>query len=132
MDDIVRRIKKAGKITSMADWQLNRMLVLGESSADLRRIVARAVDFDEADVDALYEQVIQNEYTVYKPQYEKITHRFIPYRDNLQLQQLVTVQIRNSSEDLSNVTKSMGFMLDYGGGKKVFTPLSQVYNGYID
>ena len=131
MEDIVRRIKKAGKITSMADWQLNRMLILGKSSADLRKIVARAVDFDGADVNALYERVIQNEYAVYKPQYERITHKYIPYKDNLQLQQLVNAQIRNSSEDLSKVTKSMGFMLDYGG-KKVFTPLSQVYNGYID
>ena len=131
MEDIVRRIKKAGKITSMADWQLNRMLILGKSSADLRKIVAKAVDFDAVDVNALYERVIQNEYAVYKPQYERITHKYIPYKDNLQLQQLVNAQIRNSSEDLSNVTKSMGFMLDYGG-KKVFTPLSQVYNGYID
>ena len=132
MEDIVRRIKKAGKITSAADWQLNRMLILGKSPDDLRKIVAKAVDFDEADVNALYERVIQNEYAVYKPQYERITHKYIPYKDNLQLQQLVNAQIRNSSEDLSNVTKSMGFMLDYGGGKKVFTPLSQVYNGYID
>ena len=27
MKDIVRRIKKTGKITSTADWQINRLLI---------------------------------------------------------------------------------------------------------
>ena len=89
MSDIVRRIKKAGKITSTADWQLNRMLILGKSSIDLQKLVSSAVGFNDAEVEKLYEAVIADEYTRYKPQYEKITHEFIPYKDNLQLRQLV-------------------------------------------
>ena len=30
--DIVRRIQKAGKITSTADWQIQRYMVLGHST----------------------------------------------------------------------------------------------------
>ena len=32
---------------------------------------------------------------------------------------------------MENITRSMGFYLDYGG-KKVLTPLSQVYADYLD
>ena len=32
MQDIVRRIQKAGEITSTADWQINRLRILGYSS----------------------------------------------------------------------------------------------------
>ena len=32
LEDIVRRIKKAGKITSTADWQINRLQIIGCSS----------------------------------------------------------------------------------------------------
>lgn len=35
--------------------------------------------------------------------------------------------IDQSFEDMENVTNSLGFYLDYGNGKKVITPLSQVY-----
>lgn len=132
MEDVVRRIQKAGKITSTADWQLNRMLILGKSSSDLQKIVASAVQYDDEEVQRLYDEVIQNEYTVYKPQYEKISREFIPYKDNLQLQQLVEAQIRNSNDELKNVTRSMGFMLEGASGRKVWTPLSEVYSGYLD
>lgn len=132
MADIVRRIKKAGKITSTADWQLNRMLILGKSSSDLQKIVSSAVQYDQNEVEKLYAQVIQEEYTVYKPQYEQITRQFIPYDENEELQQMVEAQVRNSADDLSNVTKSMGFMIDDGSGGVRFTPLSQIYNEYLD
>ena len=40
--------------------------------------------------------------------------------------------MHQSSEELYNITKSTGFMLDNGTGQRVFTPLSDVYNGYLD
>ena len=131
MSDIVRRIKKAGKITSTADWQLNRMLILGKSSIDLQKLVSSAVGFKDAEVEKLYEAVIADEYTRYKPQYEKITHEFIPYKDNLQLRQLVEAMKGQTAGELQNITKSMGFMLDYGN-RMAFMPLSQIYNDYLD
>ena len=41
--DIVRRIKKARKITSTADWQIERIRILGKSSRDIKKIVSSAV-----------------------------------------------------------------------------------------
>lgn len=37
MQDIVQRIKKTGKITSTADWQINRLQIIGYSSEDIER-----------------------------------------------------------------------------------------------
>ena len=41
--DIVRRIQKAGKITSAADWQIQRYMVLGHSTEDVENIIRSAV-----------------------------------------------------------------------------------------
>lgn len=132
MDDIVRRIKKTGKITSTADWQLNRMLILGKSSSDLKKLVSSAVSYNDAGVEKLYAAVIADEYTRYKPQYEEITHEFIPYEKNYELQQITKAMIKQTEGELTNITKSMGFMLDYGGDRGiVFTPLSTIYNDYL-
>ena len=46
MSDVVRRIQKAGKITSTADWQLQRYMVLGHSTEDVENIIRSAVGGD--------------------------------------------------------------------------------------
>ena len=130
MADVVRRIKKAGKITSTADWQLNRMLMLGKSTSDIEKIIASAVGYNAKEVERLYEEVIANEYTIYKPQYERITSNFIPYKENYQLQQAVKAITAQTEKELSGITRSLGFMI--GKGKPVYTPLSEIYNGYLD
>ena len=38
MQDIVRRIRKTGNITSTADYQINRLLILGNSRSEERRV----------------------------------------------------------------------------------------------
>lgn len=132
MEDIIRRIKKAGTITDSADWQIQRLLILGNSTEDIEKLIARAVDGNEAEVRRLYEEVIEKEYTRNKELYEAIGKDFIPYEDNLELQQITNALIRQSSDELYNITKSTGFMIDMGRGGKVFTPLSDIYNGYLD
>ena len=44
--DIVRRIQKAEKITSTADWQIQRYIVLGHSTEDVEKLIRSAVGGD--------------------------------------------------------------------------------------
>ena len=55
MKDVVRRIQKAGKITSTADWQIQRLIILGNSTEDIKALVSKAVDGNEEMVRQLYE-----------------------------------------------------------------------------
>lgn len=132
MEDIIRRIRKAGKITETADWQIQRLIILGNSTEDIRKLISKAVDGNEEMVRQLYEEVIAGEYTGMKKIYEATGKQFIPYEQNADLQQLVDAMVQQSTEELSNITKSTGFMVDMGNGSKVFTPLSDIYNGYLD
>lgn len=132
MEDIVRRIQKAGTITEAADWQVQRLIILGNSTEDIRALISRAVDGNEEMVRRLYDEVIAREYTGMKEIYEATGREFIPYEQNAELQQLVDAMVQQSTEELFNITKSTGFMVDTGNGSKVFTPLSEIYNGYLD
>lgn len=131
MQDIVRRIQKAGEITSTADWQINRLRILGYSSEDIEREIMKTLGASYPDMFELYDKVIDWEYVRNKDIYEQINAEFIPYEENRQLQQITDAIIRQSLEDLGNVTRSLGFYLDYNG-RKVLTPLSQVYTNYLD
>ena len=132
MEDIVRRIKQYGKITSTADWQINRLVALGNSSEDIEKMLKEALDASYPEMFELYDQVIDWEYVRNKDIYEQINAQFIPYEENEQLQQLTDALRRQTQDELENITRSLGFYLDYGNGKRVLTPLAQVYHGYLD
>lgn len=131
LQDIARRIKKTGEITSTADWQINRLRILGYSSEDIEREIKKTLDASYPEMFELYDKVIDWEYVRNKDIYEQINAEFILFEKNEQLKQITDAIIRQSLEDLENVTKSLGFYLDYNG-KKVLTPLSQVYSNYLD
>ena len=132
MEDIVRRIKKTGKITSTADWQINRLRILGNSSEDIEKMLKEALEASYPEMFELYDQVIEWEYVRNKDIYEQINAEFIPYEENEELQQITNALIQQTNADLQNITQSLGFYLDYGGGKPVLTPLAEVYQKYLD
>ena len=132
MQDIVRRIMKAGEITSTADWQINRLRILGYSSVDIEKEIKKALNASYPEMFELYDKVINWEYVRNKDIYEQINAEYIPFEENGQLKQITEAIIDQSFDDLENVTNSLGFYLDYGNGQKVLTPLSQVYTKYLD
>lgn len=132
MEDIVRRIKKAGEITSTADWQINRLRILGNSSEDIEKMIKEALNASYPQMFELYDKVIDWEYVRNKDIYEQINAEFIPYEENEELQQITNALIQQTDADLKNITQSLGFYLDYGGGKPVLTPLAEVYQKYLD
>lgn len=132
MQDIVRRIMKAGEITSTADWQINRLRILGYSSEDIEQEIKKTLNASYPEMIELYDKVINWEYVRNKDIYEQINAEYIPFEENGQLKQITEAIIDQSFDDLENVTNSLGFYLDYGNGQKVLTPLSQVYTKYLD
>lgn len=132
MEDIVRRIKKAGEITSTADWQINRLRILWNSSEDIEKMLKETLDASYPQMFELYDKVIDWEYVRNKDIYEQINAEFIPYEENEELQQITNALIQQTDGDLQNITQSLGFYLDYGGGKPVLTPLAEVYQKYLD
>ena len=132
MQDIVRRIVKAGEITSTADWQINRLRILGYSSEYIEKEIKKALNASYPEMFELYDRVINWEYVRNKDIFEQINAEYIPFEENGQLKQITEAIIDQSFGDLENVTNSLGFYLDYGNGQKVLTPLSQVYTKYLD
>ena len=81
MEDIVRRIRKTGKITSTADWQINRLKILGYSSEDIENMLKEALNKSYPEMFELYDKVIEWEYVRNKDIYEQINAEFIPYEE---------------------------------------------------
>lgn len=132
MEDVARRIKKTGEITSSADYQLNRYYLLGNSTKDIENIVKTSVGDSFPETFEIYDEVIEKQYTRSRKLYEQVNESFIPYEENQELQQITSALIRQSNDELYNITCSLGFKVDMGGGRQVFTPLADYYNEYLD
>ena len=63
--DIVRRIKKTGEITSTADYQINKLLILGNSTEFIESEIKRLVGLTDLEIWELYDKVVNWEYVRY-------------------------------------------------------------------
>lgn len=131
MEDIIRRIKKTGEITSTADYQINRLIELGKSTEEIERIIKEALDATYPEMFELYDQVANWQYVRSKDIYEQVNGEFIPPEDNEWLQQVSDAAKKQTSDELKNLAQSYGFTVMVGG-KRVFTPFAQYYQQYVD
>ena len=59
MEDVVRRIKKAGEITSTADYQINRLIEMGRSREEVERIIKESLDATWSEMFEMYDKVAE-------------------------------------------------------------------------
>jgi len=107
MNDIIRRIKKTKKITSTADWQINRLRIIGYSSEDIERELKKALNASYPEMFELYDNVIEWEYVRNKDIYEQINAEYIPFEQNERLKHITDAIIDQSLQDLENITNSL-------------------------
>lgn len=131
MQDVIRRIKQYGKITSTADYQINRLMELGKSTEEIERIIKEALDATYPQMFELYDQVAEWQYVRNRDIYEQINGEFIPPEENEWLIQISEAVKRQTKDELVNLSQSYGFAVMMGT-KRVFTPYAQYYQQYVD
>lgn len=131
MEDVIRRIKKTGEITSTADYQIEKIIMMGQSSEFIESEIKRLTQLTDEELYQLYEDVVDKEYTRNKTIYEQINANFIPYEESREMQAWVSAIVAQTKADIKNITQSMGFALKLNG-KIAFTPFAEYYQNYLD
>nr|DAP76251.1 MAG TPA: minor capsid protein [Caudoviricetes sp.] len=135
MDEIIQRIKEAAQITPVIDWLLIRMDAIGTSRIRIKQLIGKALEKTDLQVDDIYEQAARSDYIRNKEIYEAAGRDYLPYKDNQWLQQVVDAakrQTKDTLRPLENIAQTTGFNVPMGGGKKVFTPLSEYLERSLD
>lgn len=134
MLDIIRRLQANNKvITRSADWQINRLYELGKSKEEIKSYIKNTLNLSDEQIDKVFSNAIISGYARDKSLYEAVGKSFIPYEDNLQLQQLVNSMITQTKGELKNITGSLGFALrEPNSTKLTYTPLTDYYQNTLD
>lgn len=135
MLEVVNRIQECSKITPVTDWLLNRMTAIGMSKKRIKEILREGVKTAGIDIDEIYETAARSDYVRNSEIYKAAGMDAVPYEDNDWLKQVVQAvkdQTADSLRPMENITKTTGFNVPMGNGKKVFTPMSEYLERSLD
>ena len=127
MEDIVRRIKKTGEITSTADYQIMQLKALGLSNDEITEQIKKALNASDEYVDELYREAMKNEWSDAKDLYAGMGQAYVKFEDNAFIQNLIGGAFMQTSGEMVNMTGTMGFVI---GGNAV--ELSKFYQDTMD
>lgn len=131
IQDVVRRIQKNSKITSTADYQLNRVKELGRSTEEIEKILKKSLKATYPEMYKLYDDVSNWQYVRNQALYEQVNAEFVPPEENEWLIQLSEAVKKQTRDELLNLSQSYGFTVMIGN-RRVFTPFSEYYQKYVD
>lgn len=131
MLDIVRRIKKAGKITRTADYQISRLHELGMSKRVIKKFIQDTLELSKKEINHIYKNVIRSGYVDDEKLYKATGKPFVKFEDNYELQQMISSIQEQTDNKLYNITNSTGFIQNIDGQNR-FTPLTQYYQDVLD
>lgn len=132
LQDIARRVAKAGKITSTADYQAYRITLLGNGSKDVRNLIQAATGRTAAEMASLYAVAAQEAHTHCRGLYTATGVPYTPYSANKELQQLVASISTQTGGTFQNMARTTGFMIRGPSGRLEFTEMSKLYGNYLD
>lgn len=134
MTDIVRRLKNNNdEITRSADWQIHRLYELGKSKEEIKSYIQNTLSLSDEQIDRVFSDVIGSGYARDKSLYNAVGQSFIPFEDNLPLQQTVNAMKVQTKGDIKNITNSLGFAIrETNSTKLTYTPLTDYYQNTLD
>jgi hypothetical protein len=108
MRDIIRRLKAAGEITRSTDWQIYRSAELGKAIDEIKKEIAETLDGGDDEVERLFDEAAKTSWARDKKLYKSVGQTPIAYKDNETLKQLVAAVKAQTSDELRNITGTLG------------------------
>ncbi len=132
LDDICRRIAKAGTVTDTAEWQILRLKEMGEANDVIEKAVSDYTKLSAEEVQQLFHEAAQVSDDFYAEMYTQSGKPFVPVEENPYMQQLITATVDQTNNELVNLTQSMGFAVRQADGSTAFQPAAKAYQSALD
>lgn len=132
MQDVIRRIKINGEITSTADWQINRLYQMGMSKKAVKKAIKEALDLSNKEIKKLYHDALYNEYIRNQSLYKEKGAKWIAFDKNDELQTMIAAVEEQTTREMKNITQSLGFAIRGPDRKIIQSPIKDFYQNTLD
>lgn len=132
LDDLAERITIAEEITSVSDWQLNRLYETGRSRKEIDQALQEALGYTDADqLEELYRNTVGEDYVRNVDLYQKAGLPAIPLEENQELQEFIRSVAEQTSGTFRNFTNSLGMRYSKNG-TVIERRLTEAYMDILD
>lgn len=127
--------EQINRIGSMTPTNANKLINVLKYGGDIEKIVLKLTEITELNVKDIYdifEEIAKSDLNFAKQFYDYRGMNYIPYEQNIQLQQQVRTLANITANEYLNISNSTGFVTKDSLGNKVMTDLSRTYQKTID
>lgn len=132
MEKMVDLIKENGFSGASSDYLMNRLRSLGVAEEDVAKYFEEALKGTEIKLEKIFDDEVYKEYYGHYRDFQAVGFDQIPYKDNIELQQLVSGIHDQTFEKIGGMSASLGFVLRQPNGQLIATPLQTFYQSQLD
>lgn len=134
LEKIGKDIKKIGTLSPTDAQRLAQVLKYGGDYNKIVQKLAKITELNVKDLYKIFNEVAKSDYQFKKEFYEYRNKMFIPYEDNIALQNQVNALANITAREYVNLTRTtaIGFSVRDRFGNLVFKDLSQAYIDTLD
>ena len=132
---IGRRIGKYGKM-SLADVKaINNIAVVKQDMDAITKELAKVTGYNISQIEQMYGELLEEQHLANQPLYDYRGKKFVPFKDNRELQAIARAYAKTTGETMINLSKisaqNLGVVKNING-KNVFVPLEKFYTDALD
>lgn len=131
LQKIGESIKQIGALTPSKAQQLVQILKYGGNYDKIVERLARITELNVKDIYEIFEEVAKSDYAFAKQFYDYKGVKYIPYEQNLALQQQVKALARITANQYVNFSNTLAFTKRVNG-RVVYADLARTYQDVID
>lgn len=132
LEEIGKTIKHIGTLTPSKARQLVQILKYGGNYNNIVKKIAEITGKNIQEIYEIFEEIAKENYIFAKQFYDYRGVEYIPYEQNLALQNTVRSLSNFTINQYLNISKTLGFATKDKNGNIVFTELSEMYQKVID
>lgn len=124
-------IKEIGALSPSKAQQLSQILKYGGNYDKIVEKLAQITEMNVKDIYEIFEEVAKSDYAFAKQFYDYRGVKYIPYEENIALQQQVKALARITAGEYANFSNTLAFTKRVNG-RVVYTDLARTYQDTID
>ena len=131
LQKIGESIKKIGTLSPSKAQELGQILKYGGNYDKIVEKLAKITDLNVKDIYEIFEEVAKSDYAFAKQFYDYKGVKYIPYEQNIALQNQVKALARITANEYVNFSNTLAFTKRVNG-RVVYTDLARTYQDVID
>lgn len=131
LQKIGESIKKIGTLSPSKAQELGQILKYGGNFDKIVERLARITELNVRDIYEIFEEVAKNDYVFAKQFYDYKGVKYIPYEQNIALQNQVKALARITANEYVNFSNTLAFTKRVNG-RVVYTDLARTYQDTLD